>query len=245
MTRYACSDLHGHYDIFEKINEILQPGDIVEFLGDAIDRGPDSFKLMEAIYQHPQWKYYRGNHESMLCESLKEYLNTGDRYNMSYMMSLSNGASYRGQPAVFEILLNKGEDEMRKWVNIIENDMYLYSMFYNDRGFSIHLSHAGTSSPDFDTKHEERDLLWDRYHIYHDVLPQYKKNISVHGHTPITFIENTTSINGLDFYKKGKLDIDAGVYYTGMVYLVNLDTLTHNNIDYQIFKTSEELYGTK
>ena len=245
MARYACADLHGYYDVYEKINEILQPGDTVEFLGDAIDRGPDSYKLMEAIFKNPQWNYYRGNHEAMLLQSLKEYLQSHDEYNMGLMMSIANGASYRGQPTVFDLLLQKGENEMRKWVHIIENEMYLFSVFTNDKNYTIHLSHAGTSRPALETYKDETDFLWDRIHIKQDVLPYYKRNISVHGHTPISCVKDATANDGLSFYKKGKLDIDAGVFDTGMVYLVNLDTLAPDNIDYRIFKTSEELYGTR
>ena len=44
MAVYACSDIHGYYQIYEKIKSILKPDDCVYFLGDANDRGPDSWK---------------------------------------------------------------------------------------------------------------------------------------------------------------------------------------------------------
>ena len=44
MATFALSDIHGHYEIYEKVKAMLKPEDIVYFLGDAGDRGPDSWK---------------------------------------------------------------------------------------------------------------------------------------------------------------------------------------------------------
>lgn len=73
MNKYAISDLHGRYDLYEKVCEYLKPDDIVYFLGDACDRGPEGWKLLKAIYNNPQWNYLMGNHEHMLKEAMKEY----------------------------------------------------------------------------------------------------------------------------------------------------------------------------
>ena len=37
--RLACSDLHGNGELWDKIKDFLQPGDILFMLGDAGDRG--------------------------------------------------------------------------------------------------------------------------------------------------------------------------------------------------------------
>ncbi len=45
MKHYAISDLHGCYNIYEQVCAILEPDDIVYFLGDACDRGYNNVQV--------------------------------------------------------------------------------------------------------------------------------------------------------------------------------------------------------
>ena len=74
MSVYALGDLHGHYEIYEKVKAMLKPEDTVYFLGDAGDRGPDSWKCIKAIYDDPQFIYIKGNHEDMLVKAFVDVL---------------------------------------------------------------------------------------------------------------------------------------------------------------------------
>ena len=80
MSVYALGDLHGHYEIYEKVKAMLKPEDTVYFLGDAGDRGPESWKCIKAIYNDPQFIYIKGNHEDML---LKSYRGNDKRENFA------------------------------------------------------------------------------------------------------------------------------------------------------------------
>ena len=53
MSTYAISDLHGQYDIFEKLLDVIDfsENDFLYVLGDAIDRGPDGIKILQKINQ--------------------------------------------------------------------------------------------------------------------------------------------------------------------------------------------------
>ena len=45
---YVCSDVHGQYKAFMKgIKELFHPGDKLYYLGDAIDRGPDAYNVLD------------------------------------------------------------------------------------------------------------------------------------------------------------------------------------------------------
>ena len=69
---YVIGDLHGMYRLlFEKLKEIkFNPEmDRVFSVGDLIDRGPDSKKCAELIYE-PWFHTVRGNHEDMMIKSL-------------------------------------------------------------------------------------------------------------------------------------------------------------------------------
>lgn len=260
MATWVCADIHGYYDIYEQINNFIASGDEVYFLGDAIDRGPDSYKTMKAIRENPYWHYYRGNHEEMLINALEEHLEEmeTDEFpdgttNWSYWKCLENGAMYKNKPSAWRIIVEQGEAAVRDWIDYLKNQTILYSIDACKSGCIIHLSHAGTSTPGIIklTDDIEKDLIWDRSHIYENVDKRYSKNISIHGHTPCNYLQNMIKGQSFGqcknnepiFYQKNKLCIDGGVYHTGKVHLINLDTLTFNNIEYHTFETKEDLYG--
>jgi len=81
---YILSDIHGHYDEFLiRLNQIKQlcekeKNNKLILLGDYIDRGPDSYKVVKEVYELQQ-KYgvdkvvaLRGNHEEWFLEYLFE-----------------------------------------------------------------------------------------------------------------------------------------------------------------------------
>ena len=77
---FACSDLHGMLPFFEQICEMLESDDIVYFLGDAGDRGPEPWETIKRIAEHPQFIYLKGNHEDMLVRALTE-----SKYSLQYI----------------------------------------------------------------------------------------------------------------------------------------------------------------
>lgn len=74
----AVGDLHGRHDLLQRLlREVLplQPADtILVFLGDLIDRGPQSRQVLETLLRLkarlPQTVILRGNHERMLLDAL-------------------------------------------------------------------------------------------------------------------------------------------------------------------------------
>ncbi len=102
MTKiFAIGDIHGCFNklvsLMDKVNIDFNQDTIV-FMGDYIDRGPDSFEVVEYL-MHLKKKYsnivlLKGNHEEMLLN----YLSGSDRY-----LYLSNGGqqtieSYMDRP---------------------------------------------------------------------------------------------------------------------------------------------------
>src|SRR5882762_2760652 len=74
---YAIGDIHGRYDLMQKaLREIARDsGDAatVVFLGDYIDRGPQSREVVERLMRGPEragdrWICLKGNHEQMACD---------------------------------------------------------------------------------------------------------------------------------------------------------------------------------
>ena len=85
---YAIGDIHGRLDLLVRLLESINHDaskapnltTVRVFLGDYIDRGPDSAgvlaKLIEVQDRDPQTVFLRGNHEQMLLE----FLNDSDCY---------------------------------------------------------------------------------------------------------------------------------------------------------------------
>lgn len=75
MAKYvAIGDIHGRYDLLEKLLENIEkthPDARLAFLGDMVDRGPDSFKVVDTIKKLTETKdaiAIVGNHEDMMME---------------------------------------------------------------------------------------------------------------------------------------------------------------------------------
>ena len=230
MSRYACSDFHGQYFLYEEINKIIKPEDTVYFLGDATDRGLRSWDLFKSIATNPQWIYFKGNHEDMLYKALKEY-----RELDGMMGSAQELLFYNGGELTFNEIIT-AENGAIPWVlNQIEK-MPTHIVIENSN-YVISLSHAGMT-PKSKKVATEYDLIWDRNHV-RDSWPrakEFSRRIEIHGHTPIPenfittykFLRNPEAI----YYCEGhKINIDSGAVWTNIGILFDIDTFEETIIE--------------
>jgi serine/threonine protein phosphatase 1 len=204
MSVYAVSDLHGRYDIYLKICELLNPEDKVCFLGDAADRGLDGWKLIKAIYNNPQWIYVKGNHEQMLEDAMR---------NDCELPLLQ----WNGGAITYAEWQEEGADE--SWIKKLE-ELPLNVEHFSETGHMILLNHSGCESED------PEEVLWDRHNFLEEPVGY---DIIVHGHTPVQEMEGYIGKKlenlGPMWYCNGhKIDIDIASAYTGKAVLFNLDT---------------------
>ncbi len=72
MSTYVISDLHGQYRIF--LNLLEKAGfsdeDKLYMLGDAVDRGSDSMKILHHVMRAPNMDFLLGNHEMMMLSTV-------------------------------------------------------------------------------------------------------------------------------------------------------------------------------
>ena len=69
----AFGDIHGCFKAATSAVQLANKEKaLAVFLGDYVDRGPDSIKtlevLIEAKKQNPEWIFLRGNHDQMLLD---------------------------------------------------------------------------------------------------------------------------------------------------------------------------------
>jgi predicted phosphodiesterase len=223
---YVMSDLHGHYKIYEKVKAMLKPEDKVYFLGDAGDRGPDSWKCIKAIYEDSQFFYIKGNHEDMLVKACEDYLEYDDWDYHSYSLCRMNG----------------GEDTMMSWERDSDREMWLKRLrdlptwdTYEVGDKCYVLCHAGFT-PWYKAHTKEcfvptdRMLIWDRDHYLEEWVEDEMDSdvIVVHGHTPIHHLSEDLWVeweSGAFWYCDGhKVCIDSGGFFSDEFILLCLDT---------------------
>lgn len=206
----AFGDIHGYLDKLVHLLDIVHPseGDQVVFLGDYIDRGPDSCgvieKLMEFGRDHPHTVFLRGNHEQLLLDTVnssrpEDYLlflqNGGDMTLESYGGELSNVP-----PEHIEFIRNTKlySHHQAETVNPESGERNLQEFVF---------AHAGVRPKVALDKQTKEDLLWIRGQFLHSEYPM-GETIIVHGHTP------SENIPGKSPYR---IPLDSGVYIKGPI----------------------------
>lgn len=223
MATWACSDMHGYYSFYEQIKKNISPEDKVICLGDCGDRGPQSWKLIKAVLNDPQFIYLKGNHEDMLAKALYQYFEQDFMDRDYYYLCSMNGGSRTFYDASCE------SDPLG--AAKILNNLPLEYHYTNPEGKRFCLCHAGFTGG-LKCKSESRRahmLIWDRDHTFDpaSTFDTTDFDIVVHGHTPIPFdFVDEDEFDGSPYTYCGghKINIDAGSYYSKKGILFNLDT---------------------
>ena len=244
MAVYAVADLHGMYELYEKICAKLKPEDKVIFLGDAGDRGPEGWRLIRAILDNPQWIYLKGNHEDMLVNAIDELCAFDEGlYGYAYLLSSSNGGSQTVEDCIQD---NEGLDVIERL-----RALPLVYHYYSPSGVEYWCTHAGYTpiNDTYSPPKETQKLLWDRNHLYDTNIPYRKNFYIIHGHTPVEYSHNYAfdgdfmdrKYNSPYLYGNGmKIDIDAGAFYTHQTFLFNLDEFSFEVIGNEDYNPNEE-----
>ena len=187
---FAIGDIHGCYDALKQMLEAIEalwPGGRIVFLGDYVDRGPDSKGVVARVMAGPtkpgwEWIALKGNHEAMMV--------TAVRYGRHVSGWLENGGvetidSYDGQIA--EAIL----DWMDRLPAILVDRHRIFV-------------HAGVDETEPLDDQGEQTLLWSR--PIEGYSGHYWGRHLCHGHTPAA--ENPVTIGN-------RTNIDSGCVFGG------------------------------
>lgn len=225
---FACSDLHGIWDLWTQISDYCDETDTIFFLGDAADRGPDGIKLIKTLLTDKRVQYIKGNHEEIL-------INAFDYCDYFFV-------HYNGGSQTVKDFLNLSEDSQEwliKRLNILPKEIE----YTNPNGIHIIMNHSGYNPKQPIILPLKQDPhLWDRCQIPFQWIGD-NKTLIVHGHTPtphliiklneVAYITNNSynmpqrieDISIINYCNGHKLDIDLGSFTTGKTALLDLDTL--------------------
>lgn len=209
---YAIGDVHGRADLLEKLNakiaDDLPPGEsraLIVMLGDYIDRGPDSRKVIENLISPPSPRLRRvclaGNHEQMMLDFLTDprqgeiWLENGGRATL---------ASY----GLAEEASGKNPRLRTLRTHALRAIPPLHLEFLQQLPVAVRFGrlvfvHAGlrTGLPLVDQRDE--DMMWMRY----TGKSRFARSdfLVVHGHTP----QRAVLITG------SRINVDTGAVFTG------------------------------
>lgn len=209
---YVISDIHGHFKKFQvMLNKIeFSPDDTLYVIGDAIDRGPDSFRVLEFIANHDNIIHIKGNHELFL-----------QLYIEGNFMMRKNYARFGGEPVVLELskISHDDLDRLHKYLAKLPKYVEL-----NVGGVDYVLTHSGYYSDAVPVYCEDGATIdtvksiekWTKiaeysYLTYADLQDspasvKFDKMLIV-GHMPTVRIDDTAGIYKCRRY----IDIDNGV----------------------------------
>jgi len=216
---YAISDIHGRADLLEQMFTVIDRDlrtlgstrAIHVFLGDYIDRGPESCRTIDLLIERGRKHesvFLKGNHEAFLFDVLKEpsQLQDWKEYGglqtlTSYGLRPSLNPDSAEQLALIRQLTTAIPPDQRRFFNSLRLRFVCGDFFF---------VHAGVKPGVPLAKQQEHDLLWIREEFLASEEP-FGKYI-VHGHTPVR--EPDLRFN--------RANIDTGAYATGNLTLLTI-----------------------
>jgi serine/threonine protein phosphatase 1 len=215
---YAIGDIHGERELLEELLESLplQDDDRLVFVGDYVDRGPDSRGVVDTLIRVQKERpcvFLLGNHESMFLSFLgwhrKEYfggdaflMNGGDTTLASY------GFFDVDDPEVKSFALPRAHARFFRQLKMYHREgdyLFVHAGIGRDLLDEVDVDYALRR-----TRSEE--LLWDRTSVD---LPHKLGITVVYGHTPAADFS-------VRWNEPFSIGIDTGAVYGGKLTAIRL-----------------------
>ncbi|NJK34579.1 MAG: serine/threonine protein phosphatase [Oscillatoriales cyanobacterium SM2_2_1] len=207
VNRFAIGDVHGHYDALMQLVRLmgLRSGDRLFFLGDLIDRGPQSAAVVDWVMRHGH-HCLRGNHEEMcLLAHVRRAASS------AWHSWLVNG----GTTTLESYGLDGVSTSHLTWLQQLP--------LYLDLG-DVFLVHAGVH-PDLELQDQTAaHFCWIREEFHASDRPFFDSKIIITGHT-VTFAFPHVH-PGQIAVGTGWIGIETGAYHprSGWLTALNLDS---------------------
>jgi len=219
---YAVGDIHGRADLLATLHDMIREDaataararKVVVYLGDYVDRGPDSRRVVDMLVAEPlegfERMHLRGNHDAWLMDFLGDeqvgpvwMFNGGNATLLAYGAGQTEATHGKGRITALQEQLAANLPashlaffgSLRDWH--IEGDYFFV--------------HAGVRPGVPLDRQSEQDLLWirdDFLHSDHDF-----GKVIVHGHTIVREPEITPN----------RIDVDTGAFASGHLTCLVLD----------------------
>jgi serine/threonine protein phosphatase 1 len=216
---YAISDIHGCAHLLEQMLRVIdadvahsRPRHAIEvYLGDYVDRGPDSRATLDLLIRRSRrgnTVFLKGNHEAFLDVVFRDPTRMTNWFQVGGMQTLM---SYGLSPS-----LHPDDEEQRELVREFAAALppqhldFLQRLRLTFTCGDFFFVHAGVRPGIALSEQQEDDLLWIR-----EKFLRSQKNFGkyvVHGHTPVRSAEVLSN----------RANIDTGAYATGNLTLLSI-----------------------
>jgi len=208
---WVIGDIHGYNETFDALIKKLniKEKDIILCLGDLIDKGPDSLKVLERVKQSSQIFSIRGNHEEMMRLSISP----------KHGRMMKSWLKYGGLITLESFSKDEANqiEEARKWLTFIEN--LPTEIILN----KYRIVHAGYEDSEPLENQNNQQKVWGRTIFQVETILDNARQIIV-GHSPVQtlnrlakddiWISEITLADG----RPSVLCIDTGVFLEGNLY---------------------------
>ena len=174
-------DIHGCSKSCKKAIEIAENKNFQTiFLGDYIDRGPDSVQtlveLIKAKKRNPNWIFLKGNHESMLSD----IISNNNLINKNGSLKSGTYFSYFETSSTFKSIMRSD------LINISEVKGFIDDLLYYHETSNCIFVHAVLNNDTVSINCKDQELLlWNYNH-----KPEWTIKHFIHGHDRVNSILN-------------------------------------------------------
>ena len=229
MAIYITSDIHGAYDLFVRLLDIikLQEQDTLYVLGDVVDRGPHPIKTLLKLMEMPNVVCLVGNHELMAVECLEFLMQEITDISLESLdeKMLDNLVTwqYNGSKTTIDEFQKLSMGMQKKVISFIKDFLVYEELIIEDRNYLLVHGGLGDFSPDKDIEdYSLKELIWDRadYEVQY-----YEDRYVVTGHTPTQNIKGNPK-PGFIFRENNHIALDCGCNRPGgRLAAICLDTM--------------------
>jgi serine/threonine protein phosphatase 1 len=203
MSVFAIGDVHGCADELEELLGMLPLDDnsTVVMLGDYIDRGPYSRRVLEILMEAKTKRRMvtlSGNHEEML----REFLDGSNPQRVARFI-LNGGSS-----TLADFANDQGEWVIPKGHVTFLEELQLW--YETDEHFFVHAGVPDMALKELDPVRDRDEVLWIRRAFIGNPR-RWEKRI-VHGHTPVNAVEVSAS----------RINVDTACAYGGFLTAIEL-----------------------
>lgn len=209
MRFYAVGDVHGCLaqleQLLERITQQRQHEEPLIFVGDTIDRGPQSAQVLQLIFELAQsaaktTTLLMGNHEKMLLEFIDDPAGRGARW------LVNGGLETLRSFGISDLPKNPDAEDATEAADALERALpdglqdWLRKLPLQWASGNMHCVHAAMNPDRNPEDQSERSLIWGHPEFLHRARTD--GSIVIHGHTIVTKPN----------FKDGRIAIDTGAH---------------------------------
>jgi serine/threonine protein phosphatase 1 len=220
---YAIGDIHGRLDLLTDIVDRIADDDLargpagatqIVFLGDFVDRGPDSAAVLDYVLRLRDWwpsvTCLQGNHEEVFLMAAR-----GDESALRFMTRIGGRETLLSYGATEHDLDKMTLGELRDWLMSVVPERHLQFIESMDDKLLIGnyaFVHAGIRPQIPMAEQDGKDLRWIRDEFLEFERPH--EYFVIHGHSIAPSVER----------RPNRIGIDTGAYASGVLTAVGLQS---------------------